>query len=107
MNEYSRPVCNLNTSQFYVNKEQWNDKQFQRNSENMNIFQRNFTSFQDALNVSFSDNYRTQRKEAYDMFEKRRIDINENELTKKATVGVVDFQDAQYKQYLKNKEVKR
>jgi hypothetical protein len=41
------------------------------------------------------------------MFEKRRIDINENELTKKATVGVVDFQDAQYKQYLKNKEVKR
>jgi hypothetical protein len=46
----------------------------------MNIFQRNFTSFQDALNVSFSDNYRTQRKEAYDMFEKRRLDINENEL---------------------------
>lgn len=107
MNEYSRPVCNLNTSQFYANKEQWNNKQFQRNSENMNIFQRNFTSFQDALNVSFSDNYRTQRKEAYDMFEKRNINVTNNEMTKKATVGIVDFQDSQYKQYLMNKEVKR
>jgi len=107
MNEYSRPICNLNTSQFYANKEQWNDKQFQRNSENTNIFQRNFTSFQNALNISFSDNYRTQRKEAYDMFEKRNINVTNNEMTKKATVGVVDFQDSQYKQYLMNKEVKR
>ena len=107
MNEYSRPVCNLNTSQFYANKEQWNDKQFQRNSENTNIFQRNFTSFQNALNISFSDNYRTQRKEAYDMFEKRNINVTNNEMTKKATVGIVDFQDSQYKQYLMNKEVKR
>jgi hypothetical protein len=73
----------------------------------MNIFQRNFTSFQDALNVSFSDNYRTQRKEAYDMFEKRNINVTNNEMTKKATVGIVDFQDSQYKQYLMNKEVKR
>jgi hypothetical protein len=106
-NEYSKPVCNLNTSQFYANKEQWNDKQFQRNSENINIFQRNFVSFQNALNIPFSENYRTQRREAYDMFEKRRLDVNENDLTKKATVGIVDFQDSQYRQYLMNKEIKR
>jgi aminoglycoside/choline kinase family phosphotransferase len=41
------------------------------------------------------------------MFEKRNINVTNNEMTKKATVGIVDFQDSQYKQYLMNKEVKR
>ena len=110
-NQYSKPVCNLNTSQFYGNKEQWNNKQFERNSENNNIFQQNFISFQNALNISFSDNYRTQRKEAHDMFEKRRLDnFNSNNNLNQfgnANIGFVDFQDPRYKQYLMNKEVKK
>jgi hypothetical protein len=105
--KYSKPTCNLNTSQFYTNKELWNDKQFQRNNENINIFNRNFTSFQDALNISFSENYNIQRKEAFDMYNKRINDVDNNKLVKKAAVGVVDFQDAQYKQYLKNKEIRK
>jgi hypothetical protein len=41
------------------------------------------------------------------MFNKRINDIDNNKLVKKAAVGVVDFQDAQYKQYLKNKEIRK
>jgi hypothetical protein len=68
------------------------------------------------MNITFSENYRNQRQEAFDVFNKRNMsDINYNQpaitpnnTTKSnAKLGIVDFQDDQYRQYLMNKDIKK
>jgi hypothetical protein len=111
-----QPSYNVNTSHFYSNKESWNNKQFERNTENHGLYRQNFTSYQDAMNITFSENYKNQRQEAFDVFNKRNMsDINYNQpaitpnnTTKSnAKLGIVDFQDDQYRQYLMNKDIKK
>ena len=115
-NQQQKPSYNVNTSHFYSNKESWNNKQFERNTENLGLYKTNFTSYQDAMNITFSENYRNQRQEAFDVFNKRNMNnINYNQpsitpdnTTKtNAKLGIVDFQDDQYRKYLMNKEIKK
>jgi len=115
-NTTQQPSYNVNTSHFYSNKESWNNKQFERNTENHGLYKQNFSSYQDAMNITFSENYRNQRQEAFDVFNKRNMsDINYNQpaitpnnTTKSnAKLGIVDFQDDQYRQYLMNKDIKK
>jgi len=108
-NQYSRPVTNINTSQFYSNKEAVNDKQFQRNTEAFNVYRNNYTSYQDAMNITFSENYAQQRKEANELFQKRMNDYNtvNNNSKLNAKLGIVDFQDEKYKNYLMTKDIRK
>jgi hypothetical protein len=108
-NQYSKPSCNLNTSQFYSNKEAWNDKQFQRNSEAFNIHKTNYNSYQNAMNITFSENYKKQRIEANQQYQKRLDDYNSvnNNTNYNAKLGLIDFQDDTYKNYLKTKDTKK
>lgn len=107
--QYSKPICNMNTSQFYSNKEAWNDKQFQRNSETLNVYKNNFGSYQNAMNITFSENYKQQRKEANEIYQKRMEDYNSVNKSSKynAKLGLVDFQDKDYKNYLMTKEMRK
>ena len=103
---------NVNSSLVYHNnKEGWNTRQFDRNTEYADFFNQSHQNRLDSMNISFTDNYSRQRQEAYDMFNKRNQSMQQPQTSystqSNARFGFVDFQDPEYRNYLKSKEPKR
>jgi hypothetical protein len=99
----------INTNQYYNNKESWNTHQFDRNSQSVNMYNNAYQQRYDNMNILFSDNYNTQRKEAYDHFYKRNRTMDASQLgaQSNARFGFVDFQDPNYRNYLQSRNIKR
>lgn len=99
----------INTNQYYNNKESWNTCQFNRNTQAVNLYNDAYGKRYDTMNILFSDNYNTQRKEAYDHFYKRNrtMDASQVGTQSNARFGFVDFQDQNYRDYLHNRQIKR
>lgn len=96
---------------YHNNKEGWNTRQFDRNNEYAGFFNQSYQNRLDSMNISFTDNYAKQRQEAYDMFNKRNHSMEQPQASystqSNVRFGFVDFQDPQYRDYLKSKETKR
>jgi hypothetical protein len=99
----------INTNQYYNNKESWNTCQFNRNTQAVNLYNDAHGKRYDTMNILFSDNYNTQRKEAYDHFYKRNRTMDASQLgtQSNARFGFVDFQDQNYRDYLQSRQIKR
>jgi hypothetical protein len=103
---------NINSNLVYHNnKEGWNTRQFDRNTEYADFFNQSYQNRMDSMNISFTDNYAKQRQEAYDMFNKRNQSMQQPQTSystqSNVRFGFVDFQDPQYKDYLNSRAIKR
>jgi hypothetical protein len=107
---YDRGVTHqINSNQYYNNKEGWNTQQFNRNNQYVNLYNDAHTRRYEDMNILFSDNYNTQRKEALDQFNKRNrsVDASQVGTQSNARFGFVDFQDPEYRNYLHSRQIKR
>jgi hypothetical protein len=96
---------------YHNNKEGWNSRQFDRNTDYGCFYNQSHQNRFESMDMVFTDNYKKQREEAYEQFQKRNRSMEQptNSYSTQSNLrfGFVDFQDPQYRDYLKSKEVKR